>query len=129
MRENKQHHLAIRIQLIGRVIGLVTAGFSLIFLIAEANDGAANEYVTADIVADLLLAILLVIVLTGYIFSWWREGTSAALLVMVVIGLGIHICVYAGRNHLLAWSIVGLPYLTAGGLLFYAWWLGSKLAS
>jgi hypothetical protein len=129
MRDSKQLRLAIRIRLLGRVIGLVTAGFSTIFIIAEAFGGAVNEYVAVDIIAGFLLAILIVIALAGCILSWWLERTAAVLLVLVAVGLGIHIGVYAGRNHLLAWSMVGLPYLIAGGLLLYAWWLERKLGS
>ncbi|UCG55122.1 MAG: hypothetical protein JSV32_02585 [Dehalococcoidia bacterium] len=118
MPGSKQHRRAIRVRLVGRVIGLVAAGFSLIFLAAEATGGTTHEYVTADIIAGFLLAILIAIALVGCIMSWWRERTTVALLVLVTIGLDIHIGVYAGRNHLLAWSMVGLPYLTTGGLLF-----------
>ncbi|UCE97217.1 MAG: hypothetical protein JSV74_04425 [Dehalococcoidia bacterium] len=129
MRDSKQRRLAIRIRLLGRVFGLVTAGFSLIFIVAEAFGEPANAYVAADKLAGFLLAILIVIAIAGCILSWWRERTAAVLLVLVAVGLGIHIGVYAGRNHLLAWSMVGLPYLIAGELLLYAWRLERKLVS
>lgn len=126
MSDNKQHRLARRARLIGRVIGLVAAGFALVFLVAQAIGGAITEDSAGDAIAGVLLAILIAIALAGCILSWWRERLAAILLVLVAIGLGIHIGVYAGRNHFLAWSIIGLPYLTAGGLLLYAWWLERK---
>ena len=126
MSDNKQHRLARRARLIGRVIGLVAAGFALVFLVAQAIGGAITEDSAGDAIAGVLLAILIAIALAGCILSWWRERLAAILLVLVAIGLGIHIGVYAGRNHFLVWSMIGLPYLAAGGLLFYAWWLDRK---
>jgi predicted RND superfamily exporter protein len=106
---------------------MVAAGFFLVFLIGEAISEAIAENWEATIgVEGILLAILIVIALLGSILSWWRERLAVILLVLVSIGLGIHIGVYAGRNHFLAWSMVGLPYLVAGGLLLYAWWLERK---
>ena len=76
--------------------------------------------------AGILLAALSAVALAGCILSWWRERLAGILLVLVSIGLGIHIGAFAGRNHFLAWSMVGLPYLVAGGLLLSAWWLERK---
>ena len=44
------------------------------------------------------------------------------------VGLGIHIGVCAGRNHLIAWSMLGLPYLIAGQLILNSWRLSRKIA-
>lgn len=126
MSDNKQYRPARRARLIGRVIGLVAAGFSLVFLVAQAIGGTITEDSTGDVAAGILLAVLVAIALAGCILSWWRERLAAMLLVLVAIGLGIHIGVYAGRNHFLVWSMIGLPYLAAGGLLLYAWWLERK---
>ena len=126
MSDNKQYRPARRARLIGRVIGLVAAGFSLVFLVAQAIGGAITEDSAGDVIAGVLLAVLVAIALAGCILSWWRERLAAILLVLVAIGMGIHIGIYAGRNHFLVWSMIGLPYLAAGGLLFYAWWLERK---
>ena len=129
MPDSEKHSLAKSLRFTGRVIGLVAAGFSMIFIVAEAIGGSITEDATGDLIAGVLLAILIAIALGGCILSWWRERLAATLLVLVAIGLGIHIGIYAGRNHFLAWSIMGLPYLTAGGLMFYAWWLERKRVS
>ena len=126
MPDSEKYSLARSMRLTGRVIGLVAAGFSLFFLVAEAIGGTITEDAAEDVIAGVLLAVLIVIALVGCILSWWREQLAALLLVLVAIGLGIHIGVYAGRNHFLAWLMVGLPYLAAGGLMFYAWWLERK---
>lgn len=110
----------------GRVIGLVIAGFFLVFLIGGAINEAIAEEPEAITIEGILLGVLIVIALAGIILSWWRERLAVILLVLVSIGLGIHIGICAGRNHFLAWSIWGLPFLVAGGLLLYAWWLERK---
>lgn len=126
MPANKQYRSARRARLTGRVIGLVAAGFSLIFLVASAIGGTITEDSTGDLAAGVLLAVLVAIALSGCILSWWRERLASMLLVLAAIGMGIHIGIYAGRNHFLVWLILGLPYLAAGGLLLYAWWLERK---
>ncbi len=126
MPENTKNRLAKGARITGRLIGLVAAGFSLVFLIAEIIGRAITEDAIRDVMPGVLLAYLVAIAMISFILSWWRERLAAILLVLSAIGLGIHIGVYAGRNHFLDWSIVGLPYLTAGGLLLYAWWLERK---
>jgi hypothetical protein len=125
--ENNKYKIARRMRLTGRVIGLVAAGFFLVFLIGEAIGEALTEGSEAIELAGILLAVLIVIALAGSILSWWRERLAGILLVLVSIGLGIHIAICAGRNHFLAWLMVGFPYLVAGGLILYAWWLERKV--
>ena len=126
--ESKQYNLARRMRLTGRAIGLIAAGFFLVFLIGGAIDEALTEEPEAITIEGILLGVLIVIALAGSILSWWRERLAVILLVLVSIGLGIHIGICAGRNHFLAWLMVGLPFLVAGGLLLYAWWLERKAA-
>ena len=121
--ENKQHRLAGGMRLTGRVIGLVAALFLMIMLIG----GAVTETEPVE-AAGVLLGTIGVTALAGCILSFWRERMAGILLVLVAIGLGIHIGVYAGRNHFLVWLMLGLPYLVAGGLLLTAWWLERKAA-
>jgi len=47
---------------------------------------------------------------------------------VVAAALGAHIANFAGRNHMLAWSMLGLPYLVAGILLLNSWRLSQELA-
>ena len=127
--ESKQYLLAKRMRLTGRIIGLFTAGFFLAFLIGEAISEALAEDWEATIgVEGILLGILVAIALAGGIISWWRQRLGGILLVLASIGLGIHIGIIAQRNHFLVWLVLGFPYLIAGGLLLYAWWLERKAA-
>ncbi|TES85601.1 hypothetical protein E3J95_04050 [Candidatus Aerophobetes bacterium] len=61
------------------------------------------------------------VALAGCVMSWWRDLLASILLVATSAGLGVHIGIFAGRNHFMAWSILGLPYLVAGALLINAW--------
>ena len=124
--ENRRYRLARRMRFTGRVIGLVAAGFFLAFMIGEAIGEALKGLGPIMEIEGILLGILIVIALAGGILSWWREQLAGILLILASIGLGIHIGVCAGRNHFLAWLMVGFPYLVAGGLLLYAWWLERK---
>lgn len=128
--EDNQHRLAKRLRWAGRVIGLVAAGFLLaIFIgeaIAEALAGGLEPINQADMVAGILIGVLGAIALAGCILSWWRERLAAILLVLTAAGFGIHIGIYAGRNHFLAWLMMGLPYLVAGVLLLASWRLSRK---
>jgi hypothetical protein len=67
------------------------------------------------------LGIITLFALAGCIISWWRERLAGTLLVLAAIGLAIHIGIYAGRNHVLAWTVMGLPFLIAGVLFFDSW--------
>ncbi len=127
--ESKQYLLAKRMRWTGRVIGLFTAGFFLAFLIGEAiSEVLAEDWEATIGVEGILLGILVAIALAGCIISWWRQRIGGILLILASIGLGIHIGIIAPRNHFLVWLMLGLPYLIAGGLLLYAWWLERKAA-
>jgi hypothetical protein len=50
------------------------------------------------------------------------------MLIAVAAAMGAHIAAYAGRNHALAWAIVGLPFLVSGVLFLNAWRISRKVA-
>ena len=128
--ESKQYLLAKRMRWTGRVIGLFTAGFFLAFLIGEAiSEVLAEDWEATIGVEGILLGILVAIALAGCIISWWRQRIGGILLILASIGLVIHIGIIAERNHFLVWLVLGFPYLIAGGLILYAWWLERKAAS
>ena len=57
-----------------------------------------------------------------------RLPLAGGLLVMIAIAFAIIIGVTAGRNHFLAWLMVGFPYLVAGGLFLSSWRLSRTSA-
>ena len=129
MLGNKQYRLAKRMRWAARIIGLLTAGVILVMLIGEAVTEVLAEGwkpIDADIVAGMLIGVLGAIGLAGCIVSWWRERLASILLVLTAVGFGIHIGLCAGRNHFLAWLMVGFPYLIASVLFFNSWLLSRK---
>ena len=80
----------------------------------------SQGFVTTSIEGGLLVMIGLV-ALAGCVIIWWRDLPASILLVVTSAGLGVHIGIFAGRNHFMVWSMLGLPYLVAGVLLINAW--------
>ncbi|MBA7471699.1 hypothetical protein ES703_74388 [subsurface metagenome] len=130
MPRSNQHRLAKRMRWAARVIGLLAAGFILAMLIGSTVDevltGAWETTSQTDMIQGSLIGVLGVIGLAGCIVSWWRERFASILLVLTAAGFGIHIGLCAGRNHFLAWLMVGFPYLIASVLLFNSWLLSKK---
>jgi len=120
-------------RLAGRIIAYSITGFGGAMLIGEAVGEFTQKgwaVITEATPTDpgLLLAIIGAFALVGCILSWWRERAAGILLVAVSAALGAHIANFAGRNHMLAWSMLGLPYLVAGILLLNSWRLSRELA-
>ena len=127
----KQYRLAKRMRWAARVIGLFAATVCLsIVVISAAVDGpteggeAINQ---AELVQGIMIGVLGLVGLTGSIVSWWRERLAGVLLVLTAVGFGIHVGLCAGRNHFMAWLIIGFPYLVAAVLLFSSWRLSRKI--
>jgi len=87
---------------------------------------AASEGMGPMTVESGTLVLLGAVALAGCIASWWRDMTAGILLVLTSIGLGVHIGCFAGHNHVLAWSIIDLPYLVAGALVLSSWRLSRQ---
>ena len=114
-------HLAKRMRWTARIICLIVTVFGATMLIGEAiSEFLAQGFITTSVEGGLLVMIGLV-ALAGCVMSWWRDLPASILLVATSAGLGVHIGIFAGRNHFMAWSILGLPYLVAGVLLINAW--------
>ena len=119
-------------RLAGQIIGFVITVFGGIMLIGEAVGEFTQRgwaVVTEATPSDpgVLLVIIGAVALAGCILSFWRERAAGIMLVAVAGALAAHIAVFAGRNHLLAWSMLGLPYLIAGVLFLNSWRLSREL--
>jgi hypothetical protein len=115
------HRLAKPMRWAARVIALILTIFGATMLIGAAvSDFLSQGSVTTSLEGTTLVLIGLV-ALAGFVLSWWKDLPSGILLVATSVGLGIHIGICAGHNHIMAWAILGLPYLVAGVLLLYAW--------
>jgi len=125
--------MAGRLRLAGQIIGFVITVFGGIMLIGEAVGEFTQRgwaVITEATPSDpgVLLVIIGAVALAGCILSFWRERAAGIMLVAVAGALAAHIAVFAGRNHLLAWSMLGLPYLIAGVLFLNSWRLSQELA-
>lgn len=101
----------------GRIIGLLVAIFMAIMVIGSAAGEIIDDEPLPFDAEGVTLGIITIVALAGCIMSWWWERLAGVLLVLVAIGLAVHIGICAGRNHVLAWVTLGLPYLIAGALL------------
>jgi len=120
--QDGRHRLAKPMIYAARAIALAGAMFFLTMLIGpDTTDG--SEPITTE---GVVLGVPGLIALAACVVSWWRERLAAILLLGAAVGLGIHIGVCAGHNHLLAWSMLGLPYLLAGVLLLSSWRLSNQ---
>lgn len=122
MLENRDNRLVRRTRWTARVIGTIAAVFFVGMLLVSA----ISEGVKPLTIESGTLALLGVVSLSGCIASWWRDMPAGILLVLTSVGLGVHIGYFAGRNHVLAWSIIGLPYLVAGILILNSWRLSRR---
>jgi hypothetical protein len=78
-------------------------------LIGEAvSEILSNGFMTMSM-AGILLVLIGVVALAGCILSWWKDLLASILLVITSAGLGVHIGIFAGHNHFLAWSMLGAP--------------------
>ncbi len=122
MSERERYRLAKLSRWAARAIGTIAAVFFVGILIGSALSEGMGPVTTESVTLVLLAAVAL----AGCTVSWWRDMTAGILLVLTSIGFGVHIGCFAGHNHVLAWSIIGLPYLVAGILILSAWWLSRQ---
>ena len=120
-----RHRLAKPMRYAARAIAIVGALCFLTVLIGAAVTDRSGPITMEGVTLGLLGALAL----AACIISWWRERLAALLLIGTSVSLGIHIAVCAGHGHLLAWSIIGMPYLLAGLLLLGSWQLSRQASS
>ncbi|MCD6358579.1 MAG: hypothetical protein J7L90_01295 [Dehalococcoidia bacterium] len=126
MAESNHTRSMKRTRLAGRIIGIGITAFFLTFLIGETVSEIQGKSTDPLTIEGVTVGLLGTVGLAGCILCWWRERLASILLILTAVGLGIHIGICAGRNHLMAWSMLGLPYLVAGLLLLNSWQLSKK---
>jgi hypothetical protein len=104
---------------VARVIGFVVSILSLVFIFTGLLGGGLDGI-------GALMAALAGMALVSCLLSYRRPRLAGIFLVLISIALGIHIGLYGVDKKLLAWVITGLPYLAAGGLMLWAWWMEIK---
>jgi hypothetical protein len=104
---------------VGRFIGFAVSILSLVFIFTGLLGGGLDTI-------SALMAALAVMALASCLLSYRRPRLAGIFLVLISFALGIHIGLYGLDKQLLAWVITGLPYLVAGGLMLWAWWMEVK---
>ena len=120
------HRVARGIRWAARIICLIITVCGGTMLIGEAVSEFLSQGFVSTSIEGVTLVIIGVVALAGCILSWRRDLIAGILLVVTSAGLGMHISLFAVRNHFVAWSMLGLPYLIAGLLLFSAWQLSKQ---
>ncbi len=123
MSATNRQRLAKRMRLAARVIGLLTAAFSLMFLIGDTIIRMAMQQ--GGFIEDVLTAMPVVVAVAGCIMSWWRQRLAGTLLVLASFALSSLGSRYYGFRGLVS----GFPYLVAGVLFLLSWWLSRKTSS
>ena len=113
---------AKRMRLAGRVLCLLITAYGGVILVGGAIGEHLAEGSITSSAAGTWLVVIGVVALVGCILSWRRELPAGIILVVTAAALGVHIGFYAGRNYLITWAMLGLPYLVLGVLLLLAWW-------
>jgi hypothetical protein len=104
---------------VARFIGFVVSILSLIFIFTGLLGGGLSGI-------GALMAALVGMALVSCLLSYRRPRLAGIFLVLISVAFGIHIGLYGLDKQLLAWVITGLPYLVAGGLMLWAWWMEIK---
>ena len=127
MRSDRNRFIR-RMRLAGRGIGFTMVVFGGAMLIGEAVTEYLREGFILPEIAGILLAVIGIVALVGLILTFRRERVGGIMLVACSAALGAHIAVNAGRNHALAWAMVGLPFLVSGVLFLKSWCLSRQSA-
>ena len=125
---NGRYRLAKRMRLAAQIIGFVTVGIGVTFAIYEAVEQFLWQGRVAMPIEVIWIVLILAMALAGCILSWRRERLAGILLISSGAAMAVDIYVVAaGREKMLAWLILGLPYLVAGVLLLNSWQLSKGL--
>jgi hypothetical protein len=123
MSVNSKNRLPKRLRWSARVICIILTVCGGTIIVAEAIGELLSKEPSGISLAGIMLVLIILIGFAGLLLSWWKDLISGILLVSTSVAFGIHIGICAGRNHFLVWLIVGFPYLVAGSLMLYTWYL------
>ncbi len=126
MKDEKRQRFIKRLRLIARIIASATVFFLIVFLVGSAVEELIAEGAGGISVEGITLVLIGLVAVAGCIIAFKRERLGGIILMLASLSFGIHIALVAGRNHFLAWLVVGFPYLLAGALFLYVWRLTRK---
>ena len=118
MTESGHKVKASRITWIARIIGLVAAGTFLSLIVVELIRG---WYLSPETSINIAVIFFEFIAIAGIVISWWRQLLAGIFLIVASAGLSFNVILYAEPNYLIAWLIIGFPYLVSSMLFFVSW--------
>ena len=136
MPATNKNRLAKRIRRAARIVGLVAAVLGLILLIDQSIDLTEIEgfKVIVLYLQGFLMGLSAIIVLVGYIISWWRMLPAGILLILAGVALPVIVRLPASfrtpstpaETPIIMALLIGSPFLVAGVLFLLSWWLSRK---
>ena len=143
MPATSENRLAKGIRWAARIVGGLIAVMAVAMLFAPLIRGEVElteiEGYKAIVVylQDIFMCSSAIVVVVGYIVSWWRMLPAGILLVLAGLAVGANFFLPASFRT--PWSqgdpvgavvvgfvLVGLPFLIAGVLFLSSWWLSRK---
>jgi len=111
--KNKDSHKKNWIHLIARWIGIIVGATFLFILVSEGIIDATTGNNPPGI-EGTILAVLVIIGVTGIVIAWRKEGIGGTIVTIAAIALGVFAFVTAGRMKILAVLVAGGPFLVSG---------------
>jgi hypothetical protein len=137
MTATNKERLAKTMRLFARIIGLAIAVFGLIFGMSEAGTHITETEgfkVIALYLQSFLMGSSAIIALVGCIISWWRVLPAGILLILAGVALPVIVRLPASfrtpstseETPVIMALIAGSPFVVAGVLFLWSWWLLRK---
>lgn len=109
---------------IARIIGSISVAFFLLMGIGEAVCG--SDPWTWE---SLMVVSFAIILTAGVLISWWKERIGGVILICAAVAFAVFIFFSAGRNKVLASTLISLPFLVSGVVFFIVGHNKSKVST
>jgi hypothetical protein len=100
----------------GRLLAAVLALFYVLTLIGE---GVAEGFEVPDVETAAVVTVFSYAALSTVV-AWLNDRVGGAMLVVAGVALVVLVATTAGRNHAIAATVIGGPFLLAGAALLWA---------
>ena len=108
------------IRILARTWGTLAASYWGLLILAYAIGGEDEYAVEGAQIEGILLAILIVCAVVSTIYAWRNEHQGGLALLVVGFMLSVFALITAGRNHLFAMMVSGVPFMVSGALFLLA---------
>jgi predicted benzoate:H+ symporter BenE len=109
----KDSHKKDWVHLVARLVGVLVGATFLFILVSELIMEATTGNNPLEI-EGAILAVLVIIGITGIVIAWRKEGIGGTIVTITAIALCVFAFVTAGRNKAFAVLVAGGPFLVTG---------------